>query len=255
MGSSLRLVDTHVHLEQVEGGPDAVLAEARAVGVTDLVAVAVDAATSRQVVEWAGFERGLWAAVGHHPLNQRGPDLGLLRELAANPRVVAIGEVGLDHVDEHRGPHDQQVRWFEACCGLALELGLPVCVHTRGSQQEVYEVLRGHFGISGVMHYWTLPWEWAERFLELGLYISFSGVVTRSGHAWLRELVARVPADRLLLETDSPWGTPRGRSGPMRPAWIIDTASAVAKARGVSLEELAELEWANARRLFRRLRD
>jgi TatD DNase family protein len=248
-----RLVDTHVHLEEIEGDLDQALAEAQAAGVTDLIAMGVDGATSRQVVAWSEARPGVWAAVGHHPLNQSGPDLALLRELAAGPRVVALGEVGLDHADEHRGPHDAQEDWFHGCCALAEELGLPVCVHTRECTERVHAVLHAHPGLTGVMHYWSLDWEWAERFLDLGFYISFSGIVTRSGRGALREVARRVPADRLLIETDAPWGTPRGREGTMRPAWMVDTALVLADLRGISLEELAELEWANVRSLFPRL--
>jgi TatD DNase family protein len=251
-GTVLGLVDTHIHLEQVEE-PDLALAEALRAGVSDLVTMGVDAETSAQAVEWARVKPGLWAAVGHHPLNQSGPDLELLRRLAADPRVVAIGEVGLDHVDEHRGPHAAQERWFEGCCALAVELGLPVCVHTRGCEAEVYEAVRRHRGLRGVMHYWALGWDWAERFLDLGFWISFSGIVTRASRDDLRRVAARVPDDRLLVETDAPWGTPRGRTAPMRPAWMVDTARVVAEARGLNLGELAALERENARRLFPRL--
>lgn len=249
----MRLVDTHIHLEEVEGDLEETLAEARAAGVTDLIAVGVDVLTSRQVVEWSESKPGVWAAVGHHPLNQVGPDLTLLRELATRPRVVAIGEVGLDHADEHRGPHDAQEEWFHGCCELALELGLPVCVHTRESTQAVYDALRAHPGLTGVMHYWVLDWEWARRFLDIGFFISFSGVLTRSSREALREVARRVPGDRLLIETDAPWGTPRGREGKMRPAWMVDTARALAETRGISLQDLAELLWVNVTRLFPRL--
>jgi TatD DNase family protein len=249
----VRLVDTHVHLDDLEGEVDDVLAEAREEGVSDLIAMGVDAATSRLVADWSETKPGVWAAVGHHPLNQAGPDLDLLRTLAGRRRVVAIGEVGLDHADEHRGPHDAQLEWFDGCCELALELALPVCVHTRECTDDVYDALRAHPGITGVMHYWVLDWGWARRFLDLGLHLSFSGVVTRASRDELRDVARRVPADRLLIETDAPWGTPRGRQGRMRPAWIVDTARTVAEVRGISLEELAELEWANVRALFPRL--
>ena len=250
----VRLVDTHIHLEEVEGNLDDALAEAMAAGVTDLIAMGVDGNTSRQVVEWSETKAGVWAAVGHHPLNQTGPDLAQLRRLAARPRVVAIGEVGLDHADEHRGPHDAQEEWFHGCCELAMQLGLPVCVHTRESTEPVYEALRAHPALTGVMHYWALDWEWARRFLDLGLYISFSGLLTRSSREDLRDVASRVPADRLLIETDAPWGTPRGRDGMMRPAWMVDTARVVAEVRGISLEELAELEWTNVISLFPRMK-
>jgi TatD DNase family protein len=232
---------------------DQVLAEARAAGVTDVIAMGVDAHTSRQVTNWADTRPGVWAAVGHHPLNQVGPDLALLRELAQHHHVVAIGEVGLDHADEHRGPHDAQEEWFRDCCELALELGLPVCVHTRECTEAIYAAVRAHPGLAGVMHYWVLDWKWARRFLDLGFFLSFSGVVTRSSRDELRDVARRVPADRLLIETDAPWGTPRGREGRMRPAWMVDTAQTLAELRGISLEELAELEWANVRTLFPRV--
>jgi TatD DNase family protein len=233
---------------------DGLLREAREAGVTDLIAMGVDAASSRRAVAMAESLPGVWAAVGHHPLNQSPPEVAALAELAQHPRVVAVGEVGLDHADEHRGPHHAQEDWFHACCHLAAKTGLPVCVHTRDSTEAVYEALRAHPGLSGVMHYWVLDWEWARRFLDLGFYLSFSGVITRGSRQELREVARRLPADRLLLETDAPWGTPKGRSGAMRPAWLLDTAQTVADARGLSLVELGELERANARALFGRLR-
>jgi TatD DNase family protein len=247
------MVDTHVHLVDLEE-PEAQVAEARGRGVSDLIAMGVDGASSRLTAGMAESLPGVWAAVGHHPLNQSAPDLAALAELASHPRVVAIGEVGLDHADEHRGPHDAQEQWFHGCCQLAERFGLPVCVHTRDSTEAVYEALRSHPGLTGVMHYWMLDWDWARRFLDLGFYISFSGVVTRGSREELRAVARAVPADRLLLETDAPWGTPRGRQGPMRPAWMVDTAEVVARVRGLRLQELVELERANAGALFPRLR-
>src|SRR5207245_11119932 len=105
--------------------------------------------------------------------------LALLDELAGQPRVVAIGEIGLDHADEHRGPHDAQREWFHACCELALRRGLPVCVHTRQCEEEGYQALPAHPGVAGVMPYWSLGWAWAVRFLDLGFHVSFAGPVTR----------------------------------------------------------------------------
>jgi TatD DNase family protein len=247
------LVDTHIHLDDLEE-PEARVDEARESGISDLITMGVDGSSSRLAVTMAESLPGVWAAVGHHPLNQGGPDLAALAELANHPRVVAIGEVGLDHADEHRGPHDAQEQWFHGCCQLAERVGLPVCVHTRDSTEAVYEALRSHPGLRGVMHYWMLDWDWARRFLDLGFYISFSGVVTRGSRHDLREVARTVPGDRLLLETDAPWGTPKGRSGPMRPAWMVETAEVVAEVRGIPVEELAELERANASALFPRLR-
>lgn len=250
----MRLVDTHIHLDDLEGETQEIVEEAAAAGVTDLVAMGVDGPSSRQSVAWSQSLVGVWAAVGHHPLNQLGPDLDELRSLARHPRVVAIGEIGLDAEDEHRGPWEAQLEWFESTLRLAEECHLPVSVHIRGTAEDAWTVLRRHPAVRGVMHYWSLDWEWAERFLDLGLLLSFSGIVTRASREGVREVARRMPADRLLLETDAPWGTPRGRSGPMRPAWMVDTARTVAEVRGLSLEELDALQRANVERLFTRLR-
>lgn len=249
----MRLVDTHIHLDDLAGETQELVEEAAAAGVTDLIAMGVDGPSSRQAVAWSQSLVGVWAAVGHHPLNQHGPDLGELRSLARNPRVVAVGEIGLDAEDEHRGPWDAQLEWFERGLLLAEECDLPVSVHIRGTAQEAWDVLSRHPRVRGVMHYWSLDWDWAERFLGLGFVLSFSGIVTRASREAVREVARRVPADRLVLETDAPWGTPRGRSGPMRPAWLLDTAETVAGVRGLTLENLDALQRANVERVFTRI--
>lgn len=246
-------VDTHIHLEEV---PDwrAAVDESVNAGVTGLIAMGTDLETTRGAIAMAEQHPAVWAAVGHHPMNQAPPDVDALRALARHPRVVAIGEVGLDHSeDEHVGPHDAQEAWFRTLIALALDTGLPVCVHIRDSADDVLRVLSEFPGLPGVIHYWSLEADYARRFLDLGFHISFAGTVTRSSKEHVREVARLVPANRLLLETDAPWGTPRGRSGPMRPAWMIDTAMAVAELRGLSLEALSEIEKANVSSLFSRV--
>jgi len=246
-------VDTHIHLEEVPDWPAAV-DEAVQAGVTGLIAMGTDLSTSRGAIAMAEQHPAVWAAVGHHPMNQAPPDLPALRELTRHPRVVAIGEVGLDHsTDEHVGPHEAQEAWFRTLIALALDTRMPVCVHIRDSAADVLRVLSEQPGLTGVIHYWSLSADCARRFLDLGFHISFAGTVTRSSKEQVREVARLVPADRLLLETDAPWGTPRGRSGPMRPAWMIDTAQAVAEIRGLTLDQLAEIEKANVSSLFPRL--
>jgi TatD DNase family protein len=246
-------VDTHLHLDEL---PDwrAAADEAVAAGVIGMIAMGVDAESSRRALAMAEEHPAVWAAAGHHPMNQDPPDLEALRSLARDPRVVAIGEVGLDRSDdEHVGPWAAQQEWFEACCALALEVDLPVCVHIRDAEVEVEAALRRHPGIRAVIHYWSLDVDWARRFLDLGCFISFAGTLTLKSKEHIREVARMVPEDRILLETDAPWGTPQGRSGAMRPAWMLDTAARLAELRGWSLEELAEKEKANIRRFFPRL--
>ena len=250
---TLDLVDTHIHLEEVPDWRRAV-DEAVAAGVTRLIAMGVDAQTTRGAIAMAEEKPAVFAAVGHHPMNKTGPDLTLLRELAAHPRVVAIGEVGLDHADrDDVGPFDEQERWFHTLLELALELDLPACVHIRDSAEDVHRVLAAHPGVRGVIHYWSLDAAWAGRFLDLGFHISFAGTLTRKSKEQIREVARLVPEDRLLLETDAPWGAPQGRSGPMRPAWMVDTARTLAALRGWDLETLSRIELANVSSLFPRL--
>jgi TatD DNase family protein len=190
-------------------------------------------------------------------MNEAEPDLAAFRRLLAEPRVVAVGEVGLDGGDgDGNALMERQVGWFGSMCDLALEAGLPVSVHVRDAADLVYQVLRARPGLTGVMHYFTLDQEWAGRFLDLGFHLSFAGIVTRSRRAELREVARRCPADRLLLETDSPFGlaVTRKREPQNRPAFLVDTARVVAEVRGIAVEELAEIEWQNAHSLFTRLR-
>ena len=127
-------------------------------------------------------------------------------------------------------------------------------MHNRGANSEIEAAIKRHAGLTGAMHYFALDWEEARRFLDLGFYLSFAGLVTRPSRGALREVATRCPADRLLLETDSPYGNPQRRMGkPNRPAYMLDTAELVAQLRGITLDELGDLESANAERLFRRM--
>jgi TatD DNase family protein len=248
-------VDTHLHLEEVDD-PDGAVAEAVEAGVSRMITVGTDLATSHGAVERANRQESVFAAAGHHPANTVDPDLGAFRELLAHHRVVAVGEIGLDgSADQEYALMERQLGWFGSMCDLALEFGLPVSVHVRDAAELAHAVLSARPGLTGVMHYFSLDQEWAERFLELGFHLSFAGLVTRAMRAGLREVARACPADRLLLETDSPFGQPaaRKRERQNRPAFLVDTAAVVAELRGISLEELAEIEWRNANALFHRL--
>jgi TatD DNase family protein len=212
----------------------------------------VDAERNRQAVALAHGHNEVWAGVGHHPAEPSPYDLEDMRRLGADPRVVAVGEVGLDFEQEGSPPRSVQVARLHELCALAVELDLPVSIHNRGAAAEAAEIIAAHPGLRGVMHYFALEWEWAERFLDLGFYLSFAGLVTRPSRNALRDVVRHCPADRLLLETDSPYGNAHKRMGvPNQPAYLIDTAELVAELRGISLEDLASLEGANALALFR----
>jgi TatD DNase family protein len=223
-------------------------------GVTRMVTMGVDAARSRKAIALARGHSEVWAGVGHHPTEASAPGIDVLHELSHDPKVVAIGEIGLDFEEEGAPPRHVQVARLHALCELAVARDLPVSIHNRGAATEILEVIDAHPGLRGVMHYFALEWEWAERFLDLGFSLGFAGLVTRPSRSSLREVVRQCPDDRLLLETDSPYGNAHKRMGvPNRPAFLIDTAELVAQLRGTSLDELAKLESENALRLFNRM--
>ena len=219
-----------------------------------MVTMGVDADRSRVALALAQGHREVWAGVGHHPTETSPPDIGELRRLAGHPRVAAVGEIGLDFEEAGAPSRQVQVSRLHELCGLAVELDLPVSIHNRGAATEILDVLDAHPGLRGVMHYFALEWEWAQRFLDHGFSLGFAGLVTRPSRRSLREVVRQCPADRLLLETDSPYGNAHKRMGVQnRPAYLVDTADLVADLRGTSLDELAALERGNALRLFNRM--
>jgi TatD DNase family protein len=247
-------VDTHLHIEEL-GDATEVVQQAVAAGVTRLIAVGVNLDRSSNAVSLGHAYEEVWAGVGHYPLEESEPDLAALDALAKDEMVVVVGEIGLDF--EHLGgPHrDVQIRRLNEMFSLAIENDLPVSVHNRGAANEVLEAIKSHGGLRGVMHYFALDWEWAKKFLDVGFFLSFAGLVTRPSREDLREVVKHCPADRLLLETDSPYGNAQKRMGvPNRPAYLVDTAEVVAQLRGVTMEQLGDQERSNAIALFQKMK-
>lgn len=226
-----------------------------AANVTRLIAVGVNVERSANAISLGHAYEEVWAGVGHHPLEPSEPDFDAMRRMAEDEMVVVIGEIGLDF--EHvGGPNNElQVERLNEFFDIAVDMNLPVSIHNRGAASELLTAIHAHPGIRGVMHYFALDWEWAQRFLDSGFYISFAGLITRPSRDALREVVKHCPADRLLLETDSPYGNSQKRMGqPNRPAYLLDTAELVANLRGISLEQLADQERANAITLFQKMK-
>ena len=257
----ITLFDTHAHLDQADFDVDRaeVVERARAVGVTTMLAVGTTAASSRTCVEIAAAHEGVYAAVAIHPnyLAEATPeDWATIEQLASAPRVVAIGETGLDRHWDFT-PFDVQQDYFARHMRLAAQRDLPFIVHLRDCEADVMASLRAaaddRGALRGVMHSFTGDAAMAAECIALGLHISFAGMVTYKKSQALRECAATIPADRLLIETDAPYLSPEPVRGVRRnePAHVKYTAECVAKARGVSVEELATLTTANARQLFR----
>lgn len=253
------LIDTHAHLDDDAFDPDrdAVIARAREAGLEAVVVVGCTAASSLACVELASRNPLLVAAVGIQP-NHTGEavpgDWERIVELAARQRVVAIGETGLDRYWD-RSPFDVQQDYFDRHLRLSQATGLPFIVHTRESDADVLAMLREgrqRDELRGVMHSFTGTSETAAECVALGLYISFAGMVTFKNAQNLRDVAATIPAERLLVETDSPYLSPHPLRGKRNePANVVHTAALLAALRGQSPEEFARQEAANARELFR----
>jgi TatD DNase family protein len=254
----LDLVDTHAHLHFPEfaGDLEAVLERARAAGVRCMVTIGTDVESSRAAVALAGREPDVWAAVGIHPHAAGQADEAQLAEIervAAAPRVVAIGETGLDFF-RLLSPRDAQERLFRAQLALARRLRKPVLVHCRDAHEETLAILAevpvGEAG--GIMHCFSGDTVIARRCLDLGLLISLAGPVTYPNARALPEVAKVVPADRLVVETDCPFLPPQPYRGKRNePAYLAVTAARVAELRGEPLEELASRTSENARALLR----
>jgi TatD DNase family protein len=242
------VIDTHAHLDACAGPADALVERAREAGVTRIVSVGTHADSWRETLAIAERNEGVFAALGLHPHEAADGDLGALGDALAHPRVVAVGETGLDYYRDY-APRDDQRRIFAAQLELAAEVGKPVVIHTRAADDDTAAALAGFEG-PVVLHCFSSP-PLLEPALERGWYVSFAGNVTYKNAHDLRAAAFAVPADRLLVETDSPYLAPEPRRGrPNEPANLVHTVAALARARNVDVDELAAQTDANAARVF-----
>ncbi len=252
------LVDSHCHLDFPEFAPelDAVVSRARDAGVGVCVSIGTRMDGFARVREIADRFANVWCSVGIHPheaekelLDTPGP----LVEAARHPKVVGIGETGLDYYYEH-SPRLQQIANFRVHIEAARQTGLPLIVHTRDADDETIKVLREEMvaqPFTGLIHCFTGTKRLAEAALELGLYISVSGIATFKKSDALRAVLQDVPLDRLLVETDAPYLAPMPHRGKRNePAFVRHTAAALAALKGVGPQELEDATTANFFRLF-----
>jgi TatD DNase family protein len=254
------LFDTHAHLadEHLAAGLPSVIERAEQAGVEQILAIGTTAADSRQCHELAKAHAGVLSSAGIHPNNAREAQPGDWDEivrLAGEDRVVALGETGLDLYWKDV-PLAIQQDYFDRHIRLSQETGLPLVIHLRETADEILAMLRearSRGPLTGVMHSFAGTAQQAAEFLDLGLYISFAGMVTFKKSDDLRAVAAGIPADRILVETDSPYLSPEPFRGkrPNEPARVVHTAECLAHVRGVSSDEFARQTTANAVALFR----
>lgn len=253
-------VDSHCHLDKLDyqelhNGIEDVVAKAKAANVTELLSVGVTLDSFPNMLEMIEPFDNIYASCGVHPLDVESDfALDRLHEYASHPRVVAIGETGLDYHYQPETADLQKLR-FEQHVELAVNLNKPLIIHTRNARQDTLDILRngGADKCGGVIHCFTEDLAFAQAAMELGFYISISGIVTFRQATELKEVVKALPIDRLLIETDSPYLAPvphRGKQN--QPAYVVEVAAYIAQLKEIALGELAEKTTRNFRKLFLR---
>ncbi len=260
------LIDTHAHLdfEQFDGDVEGALARATEAGVNRTINVGTTLERSRQSVALAEQYENVFATIGVHPhdaadVNEEA--ITELKRLAANQPVVAVGEIGFDFHYEDGPDEGTQEDAFRAQSAVAVEAGLPIIVHSRDAEELSLQHLQEHAELAaadnptrqefGVVHCFTGSLRFAEAALKLGYLISFTAPVTYPKNDELRQVVAAVPLEKLMVETDCPFLPPADRRGQRNePAFVVATAEAVADIKGISIEAVAQATSANAERLF-----
>ncbi|KGY11995.1 DNAse [Vibrio tubiashii] len=253
-------VDSHCHLDKLDyqelhDGLEDVVAKAKAANVNELLSVGVTLDSFPNMLEMIAPYDNIYASCGVHPLDVESDfALDLLHEYAANPKVVAVGETGLDYHYQPGTAELQKLR-FEQQVELAVKLNKPLIIHTRNARQDTLDILKnGHADqCGGVIHCFTEDLEFAEAAMDLGFYISISGIVTFKQAKELKEVVKAIPLERMLIETDSPYLAPiphRGKQN--QPAYVVEVASYIAQLKSCSLGEVGEETSKNFRELFLR---
>lgn len=244
------MIDTHAHLDALDD-PGAAVTRAREAGVTRIISIGTDPDSWARTLGLVEEHEGVYAVLGLHPHEARaGFDVGVLPKLLSHPKVVGVGETGLDYYRDY-APRDAQVKLFIYQLGLATQAGLPVVIHNRAADDDTVAILRQWFGGTVVLHCFSSNGLLAEA-IEQGWYVSFAGNVSYKGAAELRKAARAVPADLLLAETDCPYLAPepvRGKTN--EPAFVVHTLAVLAEERGIEPDELAARIDANATAAFR----
>lgn len=254
----MQIIDSHCHLDKLDlsafgGSMERVLAHAKTLSVAEFLCVCIDLEHFDDVLSLAKKHPQIYASVGVHPCNTEGkePSVDELLTLADDDNIIAIGETGLDYFHVEQATADWQRERFRRHIAASNQSGKPMIVHTRNAKQDTLKIMREEHAEQGVMHCFSEDWETAKAALDLGFYISFSGIITFKNADALRTVAAKVPLDRLLVETDSPYLTPvpyRGK--PNSPAYTYHVAEKMAEIHVQSIETIADITTNNFRTLF-----
>ncbi len=249
------LIDTHCHLtydfSQI-GGTDAVIARAENAGVRYLICPTADPEDINAAIKIANENRNIFATIGIHPEHAGicARDY-ITDEILNNPRVVGVGEIGLDYHEMTSDTRTAQAELFESQLEMACNHKLPVAIHTRDAEDDTAAILARFPDICGVMHCFTSGWNLAKKMLDRGFYFSASGILTFKNAGDIRETFSRIPLDRLVVETDSPYCAPvpyRGRQ--CEPAYVVETAKVLAEIKNIPFEKMSDIIIENVKQLY-----
>ena len=259
---SLHLIDTHAHLDypHLHDQIDDVLARAHDAGVKQIISIGVKLSTSDKPKQIAERYDNVWCSIGIHPHEAENEpqacDVEAIKAAADHPKVVAIGEAGLDYFYDN-APRQMQADSLRAQITVARALDLPIIIHSRDADDDMADILEDEYkkgAYKGVLHCFSSGAKLAERALAIGFYVSFSGIVTFKSAAEIQQVAKDVPDERILVETDAPFLAPVPKRGEKNePSYTRHTAAFLAELRGVSLEVLADMTTQNAKRLFHKM--
>jgi len=259
---SLHLIDTHAHLDypHLYDQIDDVLARADEAGIKQIISIGVKLSTADKPKQIAETYDNVWCSIGIHPHEAENEplacDINAIRAAANHPKVVAIGEAGLDYFYDN-APRQMQADSLRAQITVARELDLPIIIHSRDADDDMADILEDEYrkgAYKGVLHCFSSGAKLAERALAIGFYVSFSGIVTFKSAAEIQAVAMNVPDDRILVETDAPFLAPVPKRGQKNePAYTRHTAEFLAELRGITLEALAEITTQNAKNLFHKM--
>ncbi|WXU00215.1 MAG: putative metal-dependent hydrolase YcfH [Catillopecten margaritatus gill symbiont] len=255
----MKIIDSHCHLDRVDlsafgGSMESLITHAKTLSVEEFLCVCIDLEHFEEVFSLARKYPQIYASVGVHPCELEGQDPSVeeLLVLAEHDKIIAIGETGLDYFHVEKDTADWQRDRFRRHIAASNQSGKPMIIHTRNAREDTIQIMQEEKAEKGVMHCFSENWDMAKKAMDLGFYISFSGIVTFKSAEELREVAKKTPLDRMLVETDSPYLTPvpfRGK--PNSPAYTYYTAEKIAEIRGESIETIAEATTNNFNKLFK----
>ena len=248
------LIDSHCHLtyEIDVAGVDAVIARAKNAGVDYIICPTADPEDIPGAINLAEKYNNVFATIGIHPEHAgvRAADY-ITDEILNHPRVLGVGEIGLDYHEMANGSRDAQIKLFTDQLEMARRAGLPIAIHTRDAEEDTAAILANFPEIGGVMHCFTSGWGLAKKMLDRGFFFSASGIITFKNANEIRDVFAKIPADRIVVETDSPYCAPvpyRGRV--CEPAFVVETARVVADIKNIPFEKFCDIVVENTKRLY-----